>query len=112
MKLVSGPSLAFSGAIVWAKVTLAYFYSGFKRFLHIQLSFLCVCFFVKNIFLLSVFQKLCLKLFVFKFQVFEFNIEKLTFSLLERYKIIFVVRKRNDNWNVWFWLFCPKMVVS
>ena len=39
VKLLSGPSLAISGVIIWAKLFLAYKNSGFKRFLHTQLSF-------------------------------------------------------------------------
>ena len=39
VKLLSGPSLAFSGVLSGPRSFLTNFYSGFKRFLHIQLSF-------------------------------------------------------------------------
>ena len=102
VKLFSGPSLAFLGVIIWAKQGLlsgprsflAYFYSGIKRFLHIQLSF---CVFLAllpgNFVKIAVFENSVPKLF-FSFQIFR------VFSFL--FKKAFYLTLL-DTIKVWFW---------
>ena len=115
------------GVIIWAKLFLAYKNSGFKRFLHTQLSFcvffcaqlsgnyLEIAFFKKRVQKLG-FSNFCVKLVFGKFSFL---------GLIKHYKnrgfsrclCFFVVGRekkaqKNDNWNFRIWFFGPKMAVS
>ena len=122
VKLLSGPSLAILNVISWAKwvllsgpsLFLAYFYRGFKRFLHTQLSS-CVSSwgassdkFSKN----NVSFYIFIGCILFKHPSFQLTFGKIFSTLLKHYKsrgfnilYVFCFSKRRNwqnkkaNWN-------------
>ena len=90
VKLLSGPSLAFSGVIIWAKwgllsgpsLFLAYLYSGFKQWFAHSVIILCSLgpvirqFSQNRVF----FFKLCAKTFFFNFLVLSLIFEFFDFA--------------------------------
>ena len=136
VKSVIGPSLAIFKVNKWAKSKSIigprsfshYKNRGLRRFFWAQLS-LCVFFcsqlsgsFLKIAFFKKRVQKLGFPIFCVLTLKFE---NSLFLGLLKHYEIgvsadfcVFCCckrrkrQKKNDNWNFWIWLFCPKMAVS
>ena len=136
VKLLSGPSLGFWRVIIWAKLGLLsgpslfsrYKNRGFRRFVFAQFSF-CVFFCAQlscNFLKIAFFEKKRVQKLGFSiFSVLSLHFENsLLLGLLKHNKnrgfSIFCVLllkekkigKKNDNWNFWIWVFCPKMAVS
>ena len=121
IELLSGPSKGYY--LVQVRL-LAYFYSGFKRFLHTQLSS-CLIFCAQlsgNFLEIAFFRKRVQKLGFSIFSVLSLNfVNSLFLGLLKHYKnrglsnflsfLLLIekkVGKKNDNWNFWIWVFCSK----
>ena len=118
------------GVIIWAKLFLAYNNSGFKRFLHTQLSFsvFLLCPIIWQLSKNSLFQKMGAKIGFFNFLCFKLIFGKFSFFRFAKTHIKIGVsadfcvfcfwkrkkgKKKNDNWNLWIWVFLvQKMAVS